>query len=77
MTKKKTTKKKLTEAQKAIYATLHSRISEKGITVKELDALENEIVQTAARGDIIPAQCGFLIYLCEGEKRRIEEEEEK
>lgn len=69
--------KKLTGAQMAIYATLHSRISKKGIAMEELDALENEIVQTAARGDIIPAQCGFLIYLCEGEERRIEEQEEK
>lgn len=40
--------KKLTGAQMAIYATLHSRIRQKNITLEELDALENEIVQTPA-----------------------------
>lgn len=69
--------KKLTGAQMAIYATLHSRIRQKNITLEELDALENEIVQTAARGDIIPAQCGLLIYLCEDGKGTLRKKRRK
>lgn len=34
--------KKLTGAQMAIYATLHSRIRQKNITLEELDALEKK-----------------------------------